>query len=115
MTSVAGKTPSSVSDFDGTVHIVCDDLGMAGRVYCETDERIANREAVINDLLAGQFSNPVRVVAFNTSKGWALDVSKDVARDLVRCIAKDGTPPPPASRSFIELHIGEEEISQVLY
>ena len=55
-------TPSLVPDFDVTVHIVLDDFGAAGRVYRETDEATAGREDVIDDLLSGQFNNPLRVV-----------------------------------------------------
>ena len=44
----------------------------------------AERETVIRDLLDGQYSNPVRVVAFNTAEGWSRDVSGDVADELRR-------------------------------
>jgi hypothetical protein len=30
----------------------------------------------------GQFSNPVRVVAFNTAEGWSRDVSEEIADEL---------------------------------
>ena len=39
-------------------------------------------EAVISDLLEGQYSNPVRVVGFNLSEGWVRDVSEEIARKL---------------------------------
>jgi hypothetical protein len=34
------------------------------------------------DMLRGEYSNPVRVVGFNTVEGWARDVSEDVADEL---------------------------------
>jgi len=33
-------------------------------------------------LLDGQYSNPVRVIAFNTAQGWSRDVSEDIAHEL---------------------------------
>ena len=41
-------------------------------------------ETVIQDLLTGQYSNPIRVVAFNTAERWSEDVSEDVAHELRR-------------------------------
>ena len=72
--------PGLVPHFDVTVHIVLDDFGKAGRVYRETAEEDTTLGSVVDDLLTGQFNNPVRVVAFNTSEGWSRDVSEDVAR-----------------------------------
>jgi hypothetical protein len=63
---VPRATSSLVLRFDVTVHIVLDDYGKAGRVYRETDEEDTTVGSVVDDLLSGQFNNPVRVVAFNT-------------------------------------------------
>jgi hypothetical protein len=102
MTSV---TPRLVPHFNGTVHIVLDDFGNAGRVYRETAEAAATLESVIDDLLAGQFNNPARVVAFNTSQGWSRDVSDDVARVAVRA-----RPLAASLRKFLEAYVDEDEL-----
>jgi hypothetical protein len=34
--------------------------------------------------LAGEYRNPIRIVAFNTAERWSEDVSQDVARELRR-------------------------------
>jgi len=73
--------------FGTTKYIVLDDYGKAGRVYRESAEEDVTLESVIDDLLTGQFNNPVRVVAFNTSEGWSRDVSDDVAREVVKRVA----------------------------
>jgi len=78
----SSATPGLVPHFDVTVHIVLDDFGKAGRVYRETDEAEASFESVSDDLITGQFNNPVRVIAFNTAEGWSRDVSEDVAREV---------------------------------
>jgi hypothetical protein len=99
-----------VPNFDVAVHIVLDDYGKAGRVYRETDERSASLETVIDDLLTGQFNNPVRVVAFNTSEGWSRDVSEDVAREVMRRVAGHARPLAACSRKFVEANVDEDEL-----
>jgi hypothetical protein len=37
-----------------------------------------------SDLMSGQYSDPVRVVAFNTAEQWSADVSQDVAHEMKR-------------------------------
>jgi hypothetical protein len=44
----------------------------------------ADLETTINDLMSGQYSDPVRVVAFNVAEGWSADASEDVAREILR-------------------------------
>ena len=81
----AGWTPSIVpSDDDQNVYIVLDDFGTNGRAYRETDAERADLEAVVMDMLEGQYENPVRVVGFNTAEKWSQDVSSDVAHELRR-------------------------------
>jgi hypothetical protein len=77
--------PSIVPRGDAhNVYLVMDDLGRLGRVWRETDDSAAELEAVILDLLAGQYKSPVRVVGFNTAEEWSQDVSADVAHELRR-------------------------------
>jgi hypothetical protein len=66
-------------------YLVLDDFGARlGRSWCETDENAADRETLIRDLLAGQYNNPMRIVAFNASEGWSRDVTVDIADELRR-------------------------------
>jgi hypothetical protein len=55
-----------------------------GTAFPETDVDKADLETVIGDLMSGQYSDPVRVVAFNTAEHWAEDASEDVAREVMR-------------------------------
>ena len=66
--------------FAVTVYIVLNDFGPLGRAYVETDETHANDTTIIEKILSGQYSQPLRVVAFNTLEGWARDVTEDIAR-----------------------------------
>jgi hypothetical protein len=108
--------PSAVSlvpDFGGTVHVVLDDFGAAGRAYRETDEGNASFASVVSDLLAGQFSNPVRVVAFNAAAGWSRDVSEQVAREMVKQAAEFGLSLSAGARRFVTCHVDERELLSV--
>ena len=50
---------------------------------CETDEADTDRATPIH-LLEGQYSSPVRVVAFNTAEGWSGDVTEEIAAELAQ-------------------------------
>jgi hypothetical protein len=102
--------PSLVPHFGTTRYIVPDDFGEAGRVYRETAEDEATLESVIDDLLTGEFNNPVRVVAFNTSEEWSRHISKDVACEVVRRVAELGRIFVASSRQFVETYVGEVEL-----
>ena len=76
------------------------DFGRRGRAYCETDVEATDLETVIQDLLDGQYSNPVRVVSFNTADGWSRDISTDVAEELRRRCELEARQIPPILASF---------------
>ena len=68
---------------DQDVYLVLDNFGgRIGQSWRETDVEDADLETLIEHLLEGQYSNPVRIVAFNTAKGWSRDVSEEVAQML---------------------------------
>jgi hypothetical protein len=54
-----------------------------GRAYVEADETDADETTIVENLLSGQYSHPVRVIAFNTVEGWARDVTEDVAQAVL--------------------------------
>jgi len=105
--------PSSanfVPAFD-SVHIVLDNFGKAGRVYRETDEAQASFDTVVEYLLSGQYKSPVRVVAFNTSEGWARDVSEDVAREVAKRHAERGMRLDRRLRRFVTRYVDERTLA----
>jgi hypothetical protein len=65
-------------------YLVLDDFGRIGCAWRETNVDGADRETLIRDLVEGQYSKPVRIVAFNTTEGWARDVTMDIADELRR-------------------------------
>lgn len=95
---------------DATVHIVLDDFGNSGRAYRETAEGFADFNTVVDDVMTGQFNNPVRVIAFNISEGSSRDVSDQVAREVLKRLAKEDEPLGHSARRFVELHLGKAEL-----
>jgi len=100
------NSPSIVPDPDDReVYLVLDDFGgRLGRVWPEAAEERTNREVIITDLMTGQYSNPVRVVAFNTAEGWSRDVTREIADELARWYAEHDTEIPPNQDDFIGRH-----------
>jgi hypothetical protein len=77
------KIPLAPREPDVTVHIVLNDFGPLGSAYVETDEAEADEATIVENILSGQYSHPLRVIAFNTAEGWARDVTEDIARAVL--------------------------------
>ena len=58
-------------------------------------------EAVISDLLAGQFSDPIEVLAFNTIEHWSDDLSKFVAQEICCRCDIEGNDVPAYLQEFV--------------
>ena len=102
-----GWTPSIVPyGADQTVYLVVDSFGGLGTVYRETEVERTDVETVITDLMSGQFSDPVHVVAFNTFQHWAQDVSRDIALEIQTRCDIDGQDVPENLRDFVDSHAG---------
>jgi hypothetical protein len=66
----------------------------------ETDEEQADLENVINNMLHGEYSDPTRVIAFNTAEKWSSDVFEDVAWEVLKRVSTQGLALPASTRSF---------------
>ena len=84
--------------------MVLDSLGRLGQIWPEADAEATDPETVIIDLLTGQYSSPVRVVAFNTAERWSEDVSEDVADKLRRRCDLQMRELPASISDFVERH-----------
>ena len=67
---------------DVTVYLVLNNY-KTGLAYVETAPAEADRETIIRNFLSGQYSNALRVVAFNAAEGWSRDVSEDIAGEVL--------------------------------
>ncbi len=104
-------TPSIVPPgADQTVYLVLNDFGQRGRSYLETDEERADLETVIRNMLAGEYSWPVRIVGFNVAEGWARDVSEDVADEIWRRLDEEA---PQCLQDFLEQHASRVDRRQL--
>jgi hypothetical protein len=81
------RTPNTVPyGADQTVHLVVDRLGSLGTIYRETEVEKTDLETIIVGLISGQFTNPIRIVVFNTVEHWSEDVSEYIAFEIqTRC------------------------------
>jgi hypothetical protein len=112
MRSSPSIAPSSPPD-DIDIYIVLDNFGSRlGRAWRETDEESTDRRSLVIDLIDGQYSDPARIVVFNTAEGWsrsgrarkennAAEASSHSAQHRTNRAAKDE---PHARLTFEEMH-----------
>ena len=100
------QAPLAPEGFDTTVHIVLNGFGPLGRAYVETDEAEADESTIIENILTGQYSCPLRVVAFNTAKEWARDVTHDIARAALAKAQSEDRAIGKVAQEFLERTLG---------
>jgi hypothetical protein len=101
-TPLAPAGPAS----DTTVYLVLNDFGPLGRAYVETDEAHANDATIVENILNGQYSQPLRVVAFNAAEGWARDVTEDIGRAALSRAQSERRPIGKVAQEFLERTLG---------
>ena len=86
---------------DQTVYLVVDRMNRQGDVCRESEVERTDPEAIIADLLSGQFNDPVRVIAFNTLEHWSMDVSRDIAAEIQTRCDIEGAAVPEHVEDFV--------------
>ena len=94
---------------DVTVYLVFNDFGQFGKAYVETDIAEADRETIIRNFISGQYSNALRVVAFNTAEGWSRDVSEDIADKVLERAFDANNDLSEDTKRFIDRHVSPGE------
>jgi hypothetical protein len=94
--------PSLVPGIERDVYLVLDDFGRMGCAWRETNVADTDLEAVIDDLLEGQYSNPIRVIGLNVSEGWVRDVSEEIAQKLRQRCANESRELPYSLHELVE-------------
>jgi hypothetical protein len=97
--------PASDYPDDVTVYLVVNDSVKFGCAFVETDIAEADRETVIRNFLSGQYSNALRVIAFNTAEGWSRDVSEDIAGEVLERAFDADANLAEDTKLFIDRHI----------
>jgi hypothetical protein len=108
MTSLTPRRVSEPSD-DVTVYLVLNDHGKFGIAYDETDPAAADRETIIRNFLTDQYSDALRVVAFNTVEGWSRDVSEDIAGEVLERVFDADDTLSEDTKRFIDRHVSPGE------
>jgi hypothetical protein len=93
---------------DVTVYLVLNDY-RTGLAYVETAAEEANRETFIRNFLNGQYSNALRVVAFNTAEGWSQDVSEDIVTEVLERAFDGDDTLSEATKRFVDRHVSPGE------
>ncbi|MFZ2392178.1 metallophosphoesterase, partial [Rhodoferax sp.] len=106
---VSSWTPLIIpNEHDQTVYLIVDDFGRQGLSFHETNLDRTDPEAVITDLIAGQYDNPNRVVAFNIAERRANNVSEDIAREIRRRADRADEDVSSSIKDFVVRHAGRE-------
>jgi hypothetical protein len=102
------SSPSIIPNdrLDRDIYLVLEDF-RAGAAWRETDEDGTDASTVVEDLLTGQYEQPLRVVAFNPAEGWSRDATEEIAEELERRIAA-GREVSETLQDFIESNIGRK-------
>jgi hypothetical protein len=73
---------------------------------CETDEAEADEKTIVENILSGQYSSPLRVVAFNIAEGWARDVTEDIAWAVLSFARRENRSIGKSAQEFLERALG---------
>jgi hypothetical protein len=94
--------PSAVVPYgaDQTIFVVVDRLNEATEIRVERSDL----DTTITELVAGCFSDPIKVISFNTLEHWMKDISTDVAGEIKARCDIDGVTLPDYLSDFVESH-----------
>jgi hypothetical protein len=88
------------------VYLVVDNVAeRRGRVCRKTEVEPSDLETVILNLIAGQFNDPVRIVAFDALGRWSKDVSRELAEEIQTRCDIDAMPVPEHIQDFVRSHL----------
>ena len=85
---------------DQTLFVVIDRLNRTTEIQIERSDL----DVAIGELVAGCFSDPVKVLSFNTLEHWMKDISTDVADEIRARCDIDGVRLPDYLSDFVESH-----------
>jgi hypothetical protein len=87
------------------VYLVVDNVAERhGRVCRKTEVEPSDLETVISNLIAGQFNDPVRIIAFDALGRWSKDVSRELAEEIQTRCDIDAMPVPEHIQDFVRSH-----------
>jgi hypothetical protein len=69
-------------------------------------EAEADEKTTVENILSGQYSSPLRVVAFNIAEGWARDVTEDIAWAVLNVARRENRSIGKSAQEFLERALG---------
>jgi hypothetical protein len=100
--------PSIVPGITEDYYIVLNSYGRYGVAFAETDPNRADYETTIADLISGQHRDPLRVIMFNPETNRSEDVSRAIAREILRRLDLKGDDIPSELEGFIDRCVGPD-------
>jgi hypothetical protein len=79
-----------------------------GRAWREVDEEKTSERDIVLDLISGEYTRPVKVVAFDLEERWVRDVSEDIARAIVTTAVAEGLTLGKSAAEFVARATGED-------
>jgi hypothetical protein len=86
---------------DQTLFVVIERISGTREIRIERSDL----DQAIGEFIAGCFSDPVRVISFNTLEHWIRDISAEVAVEIQSRCDIEGAELPDHLRDFVESHI----------
>ena len=100
---------------DLAIYIVLDEVGQGHKcIYRETEEAEANKKSIVENIIRGVYSRPVRVIAFDLARGWARDVSADVASAVLARARNEPHALSASAEQFVETVLGQNASMRAL-
>jgi len=103
---------SIVPDSKHTTYLLLDETGHFGNLWREVSEDEANEATIVQWIIEGQFSRPMKIVAFNTEYEWSRDVTHEIATKLLD-LNQEGVALGAAAREFVERVTGQSVTASV--
>jgi hypothetical protein len=75
-----------------------------GLAHVETTPEEADRETIIRNFISGEYSDALRVVAFNVAEAWSRDVSEDIAIEVLERAFDADDALSEATKRFVGRH-----------
>lgn len=93
---------SIVPDSEHTTYLLLDEMtNQRASIWPEITADDANEATIVQWIIEGQFSRPIKIVAFNTEGGWSRDVTQEIATKLLD-LNQEGVALGAAAREFVE-------------
>ncbi|AMN44092.1 hypothetical protein [Rhodoplanes sp. Z2-YC6860] len=88
--------------------MVLGDFGRLTRAWREMDDEQTSEHDVVQAIISGEYTRPVKVVAFDLDERWAGDVTENIARAVVTTAIEEGLTLGRTASEFVTRVTGED-------